>query len=422
MDSNSTQISHLYVLTEYLRDPYAGNGYIPTPNALVAYSCTRTDLMTVDYAAAKTIIALYQRNAERLRTNASKPRVNVKRKKRRRTTGISHSRRLTKLTEPRYDDIEANHSESEIDTDEIADIEAVLQKNSTKMMRSRYSMVEQADSQSTSSSSDSLHHQLTHLIKQYMVRYHEPPSDAQDLITFSNGTLTYKEAQRCMLAFDKNCNLRGQHHPIDMVGTNHVQQATKAAQPKAITISFRQFGIKCHKTTKIDCFVFTIWFLLMLVTLFGVGYGLIHIGYGIHTFQHNESITHEICTVANYTRHACLQLETETMSNDTSALYYYQYTVYAFSKCGDNSTLSLRHSEQSITTECDDDAYLKRQQEIRCFVGDCHHGEYSLVGYPDYILLGKQDIELGCIVMIVTTIPFITFVSWVYFCYRCGPK
>eukprot|EP01084_Bolivina_argentea_P222317 376311_1 len=151
----------------------------------------------------------------------------------------------------------------------------------------------------------------------------------------------------------------------------------------------------------------------MAVTLFGVTFGLIHIRYGINKFNASATVSEEMCRVVNYTKSDCEYEYDRQMYND----YQYDYVMIASVKCN-NRTLHRRRSDP-VFDECGVRSY-DMVMNVSCYVGECGNNEYSLIGYHDLPLHAKEDIELGCIVLIVTAVPFISFICWVSFCYRCG--
>eukprot|EP01084_Bolivina_argentea_P265173 449384_1 len=172
---------------------------------------------------------------------------------------------------------------------------------------------------------------------------------------------------------------------------------------------------ECHKSTKMDLIVFIIWLFLMAETLFGVGFGLVRIGFGVHKLNESLKVTQEICYIVNYTTINCQYEDNMDVYNE----FRYDYQVKSFSKC-DNMTL-YRRNDEIYFEKCGAMNY-NMYVNLSCFVPDCDKNEYSLIGYQGLAFDGKFDIELGCIVLIMTTIPFISFICWLSFCYRCGPK
>merc|ERR1711933_584565 len=141
------------------------------------------------------------------------------------------------------------------------------------------------------------------------------------------------------------------------------------------------------------------------------------IGYGVNTLKEIVLVTHETCYIYNYTKIACQDGgdESNVVYND----FKYDYIVTSPSKC-DNITLH-RRIEETYNDECGVKNY-DIDMNISCYIGDCNENEYSLIGFDHLSFDAKSDIELGCIVLTMTTVPFISFVCWVYFCYQCGPK
>ena len=87
----------------------------------------------------------------------------------------------------------------------------------------------------------------------------------------------------------------------------------------------------CGKITSRSHYVIgLIWFCLMTATLFGLSFGLIHIGNGIITLESAAQITLEMCQITNYAQTEC------ALGFKTG--FKYSYMVRADAKCP-NQTL-----------------------------------------------------------------------------------
>ena len=376
-------------------------------------------------------------------------------------------------------DSSQSHSHSDDnDNNQSQVIEVVAAKNTTKIM-SRY------NTQSTCYDDDPSTNS-TEIIHLYISQHphNEPPKHPNDLINFSSNRLSYTQAVNIIDKYNKDrykyneeindekinlksevianghtqnisqnqhenggvaierveCEYNDEQYEDDDIQNdiehNLKQTVSNKGLKRRISLSFastlsyrastgdrtycQEVMRKCRKTTRLDVIVFLIWLLMMILTLFGVSFGLIHIGFGINTLKESSLITNEICSIYNYTKIEC-------DGDDNINKYRYEYILQSYNKCGNNITLNIRNNdlnEISELTECDINKKViyDISMNISCYIGDCLNNEYSLIGYQDLTFSAKEDIELGCIVLIVTTVPFVSFVCWVYFCYNCGPK
>ncbi len=124
----------------------------------------------------------------------------------------------------------------------------------------------------------------------------------------------------------------------------------------------------------------------------------------------------ETCSVIHYFAKDCEYMNgTDVIINDFS----YEYIMESQSKCG-NDTLYIRE-EEMFMGGCGVKSY-EMHMNVSCYVRDCDKNEYSFIGFDQLTFDAKYDIELGCIVLIVTAVPFVSFICWLSLCYKCGPK
>ena len=414
---DNSDIQALNVLSQYIKN---NNGYIPkNPNQLISFSCSRYDLQTLNYDQAKNIISVYQTNVDRLRlTKKIKYRSTKK-------------QIWSNLSLPKYSDIDGS-SDSEVDIDDI------LTQNTTKILNrfnsTKSNVTTKSNFTTATNTTDNSTGILTEdLISLYMSQHpqNRDLTDPSDLIKFSSDRLSYIEAANIIEKYkkgkpklsslmdqtsDETNNSMDDEDDDDNIEIS-IRRSTMTEHNKfrlkQKCFDHHQVINKCKKTTKLDGIVFFIWFCMMIGTLFGISFGLIHIGYGINTLQESSKVTQETCFIYNYTKIEC-----------DNNKYKYEYLVQSVSKCGKNQSLSMRANDKFEIKELNEcgKRYYDLNVNITCFIADCDKNEYSLIGFQDLTFSAKSDIELGCIVLIVTTVPFVSFICWVYFCYHCGPK
>merc|ERR1712130_1076757 len=81
----------------------------------------------------------------------------------------------------------------------------------------------------------------------------------------------------------------------------HLQQLQQSQSPRTLCRKMRR------STTRSDRVIALIWFCLMTATLFGLSFGLIHIGNGVMTLKAAHSITVEQCRIASYSQTECVE-------------------------------------------------------------------------------------------------------------------
>ena len=55
-----------------------------------------------------------------------------------------------------------------------------------------------------------------------------------------------------------------------------------------------------------------------------------------------------------------------------------------------------------------------------CFVGECENNEYSFIGFDHLEAEAEREIEIGVVTLLATSVPFCSFVAYIYFFYSCN--
>lgn len=273
------------------------------------------------------------------------------------------------------------------------DIEYIAQRNSNLMQQPHHNNhASDTDCSSGGASSE---------IMRMFLRNHrgQPPQHAKQLVDFSCNHLTHTQAQRIIDDFYRSRPYDAESRPsAELLSERRERRRQRHAG----------FTTVCGKqATRSDVCVFVVWFLMMAATLFGLSFGLIHIGNGVIMLRASARVTVEVCVIEDFMRIEC------------DGGFRFDYMVRASDKCPDRTL--QRRVDEIYMDECGMRGY-EVGMSLNCYVADCEHNEYSLVGFGHLEDAAQSEIEIGCIVLFITVVPFIFFLLWVYFVYSCGPK
>merc|ERR1712228_761244 len=228
---------------------------------------------------------------------------------------------------------------------------------------------------------------MPHILTAFISQNHGKMPSPTELANFSRHQLTRSEAETMI----------DSHHERQ---TSIIQMIEYKKQSKQ-HIFFRFLN-------RSNLIVFIIWLLSMIGTLFGVSYGLIHIGFGYNALQESNRVSKELCNIYNVTTTQCQYENVVDLK--------YDYILTSAEKC--HSHLLHRREQERDSEICGIKKY-DIGMNVSCFIGDCHRDRYSFVSSSYFVIEAQQQFEVGCIVLIATVVPFVSFICWISFCYQC---